>query len=459
MRVLLLLALALAACSAESSTPIPRFGADGAVEPDPLLEEALDAAYAEAERGTSGALLELAKTYEANTLGELAADTYRLCLARGGPELGEDPVRLQHHIGCSLEETLRADEALAAFEEVRQRAPDYAPGHWRAGNLLADQGRDAEARAAFERALELEPGGVPQTLGLARVELAEGEAPAARARLEELARRMPRERFVHGLLARARRATGDEAGANAALRMEERAGETSWIDPWAAEVRRRTTGVSPTVKKANELLLAGDARGALALLEPLQARVPESLPVVQLLIKACLEAGALAKAETQLGAARARFGAQFKLELYAGLLALQRGELESAKRALDASLAINPAYGQTLAAMGEVELKRGNLAAAEHAFARAIEQEVLDLRTRILFAQVRIQLGKFDDALEVLRKLRADFPDSVVPLAHKAEALARAGRIEEARATLAEAERLDPSFGYLAKVRALLEGR
>jgi predicted Zn-dependent protease len=459
MRVIPLLLLGLAACSAESSAPIPRFGSNGAVEPDPLLLEALEKAYSEAARGASGALLELAKTYEANTLGELAADTYRLCLARGGAELGEDPVRIQHHIGCSLEETLRADEALAAFEEVRRRAPDYAPGHWRAGNLLADQGRDAEARAAFERALELEPGGVPQTLGLARVELAEGAVPAARARLEELARRMPRERFVHGLLARARRASGDESGANAALRAEERASETSWVDPWAAEVRQRATGVSPTVKRANELLLAGEARGAIALLEPLQARVPESLPAAQLLIKACLEAGALAKADAQLAAARDRFGAQFKLELYAGELALQRGQLEEARRALEASLAINPAYGQTLAALGEVAFKRGDLAAAEQSFARAVEQDVLDLRTRTLFAQTRIQLGKFDDALAVLRTLRADFPDSVVPLAHMAEALARAGRVEEARATLAEAEKLDASFGYLAKVRALLEER
>ena len=78
MRVIPLLLLGLAACSAESSAPIPRFGSNGAVEPDPLLLEALEKAYSEAARGASGALLELAKTYEANTLGELAADTYRL---------------------------------------------------------------------------------------------------------------------------------------------------------------------------------------------------------------------------------------------------------------------------------------------------------------------------------------------------------------------------------------------
>jgi len=93
---------------------------------------------------------------------------------------------------------------------------------------------------------------------------------------------------------------------------------------------------------------------------------------------------------------------------------------------------------------------------AEAAFERALEQGEDDLRTRVLFAQVEIQLGKLERACALLEAARRDFPESVVPLAHLAEAHARRGDMDEARALLAEAERLDPSFSYLAKVRELV---
>jgi predicted Zn-dependent protease len=93
---------------------------------------------------------------------------------------------------------------------------------------------------------------------------------------------------------------------------------------------------------------------------------------------------------------------------------------------------------------------------AEAAFERALEQGELDLRTRILHAQVEIQLGKLERACALLEELRREFPDSAVPLGHLAEAQARRGDTEAARATLAAAERLDPGFSYLTKVRELL---
>lgn len=423
---------------------------------DPLVTERLESALADCERDRPGALLELAKTYDANGLGELAVRSYQQCLERGGAELGASRARVLYHLASSLEQCSLSDEALKGFQEVQRSAPDYAPAFWRAGNLLIEQGRAPEARRAFERALELEPGGVPSALGLARVQLFEGQPAAALATLEALSRERPSERFVHGLLARARRAMGDETGARAALRAEERALETHWVDPWTAEVEKRATGVSVALQKANQLLISGAARAALEVLEPVHARCPEDLALLQLLIKACIEAGELERAAELIARARTRYPAQFKLEFYAGLVALEKKNFKRARLELQSALALNPAHGPTLAALGEAELRLGALTAAEAAFERALEQGENGLRTRILFAQVEIQLAKLDSARALLEAARADFPDNVVPLAHLAEAHARGGAAQEARAVLAEAERIDPTFPYLVKVRELV---
>jgi len=463
-RWMLLLPGALAtACSPANSAlapvgaGIPRLPSGaGAAELDPLVAARLESALTDCERGQPGALLELAKTYDANGLGELAVRTYELCLELRGAELGAAPARVPYLLACGLERCGRSEEALRVFEEVQHAVPDYAPTFWRAGNLWIEQGRGQEARRAFERALALEPEGVPHTIGLARVQLFEGEPGAALATLEPLARQRPRERFVHGLLARARRALGDEAGAREALQAEERAVETHWSDPWSAEVQQRASSVAAALEKANQHLLAGDARAALTVLEPVLERCPDVLALLLLVIKARIEAGALEPAAELITRARARHPGQFKLDFYAGLVALEKKDFQRAKRELESALALNPAFGPILAALGEVEFRLGELALAESAFERALEQGENGLRTRILSAQVLIQLAKPERACRLLEAARADFPGSVVPLAHLAEAHVRGGDARAARAALDEAVRIDPAFPYLGKVRELV---
>jgi tetratricopeptide (TPR) repeat protein len=49
----------------------------------------------------------------------------------------------------------RSIDALATFEKLREKDGDYLPMYLMAGELLADEGRDAEARAWFEAGIAL----------------------------------------------------------------------------------------------------------------------------------------------------------------------------------------------------------------------------------------------------------------------------------------------------------------
>src|SRR5262245_52378494 len=208
MRSVLALALALTACGSGAAPEFPRLASTEGV--DPLVLERIQTALAACERGEAGALLELSKVYDANGLNELALAGYELCIARDAARSAGERARLEFLRAQALDALGRPKEALAAYDAALALGDEYAPTHWRRALLLLDDGRIPEAHAAFDRALELEPLSIPANLGLARVQLLEDDPRGAAARLEKLAERSPDERFVHGLLARALRAMGDE---------------------------------------------------------------------------------------------------------------------------------------------------------------------------------------------------------------------------------------------------------
>jgi len=446
----LALLLACAACGPGAPGGLPRIAAPAGL--DPLVLERVEAALAAAERDEPGARLELAKVYDANGLNELALATYELCLARGD----EPRATLVFLRGTVLEALERTDEALAAYQEALRLGDTYAPTRWRAGQLLLDRGRLEEARREFEAALALEPRSIPALLGLARVELLAGAPEAALARLAPLAEAEPEERFVHGLLARALRALGQEEEARRALAREERAQRISLADPRSAEVRLRATGILHGLRAADEALGRGDARGAVTTMEALYARAPQDLAVQQMLAKALIGAGEHAHALEVLTASAAAHPDEFKTELFLGLAQQGQKNLKKAHEHLARAARLNPAYGPTHAALGEVEARFARFAAAETALLRALECGADELRTRILLAQVQLEQKAYARAASTADETRTLYPNAVAAWTYLAEARARLGETEAARLALAEAEKRNPSYERLPQVRALL---
>jgi predicted Zn-dependent protease len=446
---LLLLGAGLGACEKPPSMAAPDLA-----DADPLVLERLQTVQTAVRRGETGARLELAKTYDANGLAEAALAAYAACDASDAA-----PATLAFLRAQVLETLGRSAEALAAYDQALLLGDRYAPTHWHRGELLLEAGRSAESRAAFEAARALEPLSVPAALGLARVHLAEDDPAAARAVLEPLAARANDERFVHGLLARALRALGDERGAQRELEREERAARISLSDPRAAEVRTRTTGRLEILRQAEDALGADDPARALALVSELRQRLPDDLALLQMHAKALLAAKEYAAAAALLEPGIRAHPDQFKLELAFGqALAGQKAH----KRALEhlaRACELNPAFGPAHAAHGETLLKLGRFAEAEAELARALECGAAELRTHLLLVQALFEQEAFARARTAAEAAHTEFPNAASGWCYLAEARARTGDEQGARAALAEVEQRNPDYERLELVRGLLAGK
>jgi len=74
-------------------------------------------------------------------------------LERRLAERPHDPF-VHYGLAMCLRSLGRVAEAEGAFEELRRRHPDYVPTYLMLGQLLAGQGRAAEAARAFEDGLK-----------------------------------------------------------------------------------------------------------------------------------------------------------------------------------------------------------------------------------------------------------------------------------------------------------------
>lgn len=95
---------------------------------------------------------------------EAARRRYAAVLATGA---GNEALFM--NLALALFRANRKDDALATLERGRERFPESADLHYRAGRLLESAGRRTEAAAAYRRALQIAPGRADAAESLARV--------------------------------------------------------------------------------------------------------------------------------------------------------------------------------------------------------------------------------------------------------------------------------------------------
>jgi predicted Zn-dependent protease len=411
---------------------------------DPEVAEAVQAAQEHARVRTEDpeAAFELAAVLEANELDQPAEAAWLAYTA-----LAPQEPRGWYHLAIVRERRGEAEGALNAVRRTLELADGYGPAHARLGRLHLDAGRLEEAEAAFRRALELEPDSPAPIMGLARVALLRRDADAVVALLEPLVQRLPREPYAHGLLARARALQGRDDLAQQELRAEAEAGVPGGRDPWQAEVRRRATGLKVRLDRAKRRLALGDPAGAWAELEPLASRSGE----LAVLDAQCQVLTALGRPEQVL----ARIDAAPQELRESSMLAVKRvlalrelGRTEEALAEVEAEIRRNPAhpYGHALRGGLLLDLDRPAEAAEALAAARARNDE--SLGTWLDLARALGGSGDWAGAAGELERAARAYPAAPKPWAYRSEYLALEGHIDEARASLREAQQrgLEPEL-------------
>ncbi len=182
----------------------------------------------------------------------------------------------------------REEDAIGAFREAADKAPDDYESHMRLGNALRRSGRHAEAVLAHDRARRLEPDADEPLHALALDQLAAGRVDDARRTLTRLVDRNPRSAV--GPLRRLRDLEIRAGNWSAASRAQRRLEALFTRSRQVPETDRRQ-GLGIRTELARSRALAGQSRSSFALLRRVRRDAAPCLPGGERLAALLAEAG------------------------------------------------------------------------------------------------------------------------------------------------------------------------
>jgi Flp pilus assembly protein TadD len=303
------------------------------------------------------------------------------------------------HLCASTTEGDPAARVALLRRAVAEDPQDAAIGAFLAESL-AELGDRNAARAQFERVLGLHGARDPRALaGLARIELDEGNASAARDLLFESSATFDRADSRRSLAA-ALELAGDSRGAareaRSANALEQ---DEPWPDAHVAYVATHAVGPSALARRIR-LVLRSDGPGAALPTARLAIRsYPENGILHTLLGQCLLELGNAAEAESALrDALRAGHDSADTHWLLARSLAVRRLTAEAiveSRRALE----LHPAHARAALLLGRCLYQSGERAAAIEELERASERGGADAALHGLLGALLAEDGRLDTAL------------------------------------------------------------
>ncbi|MEM7260909.1 MAG: tetratricopeptide repeat protein [Planctomycetota bacterium] len=138
---------------------------------------------------------ELASLLDAHDQQQEAIVCYERCL-----QIDASHLPSRYHYGNCLELVGRPEDAKKAFEAVAAADPNYAPVHFRLGELYYREGQNDLAQEQFERHLRLKDT-LYGRVRLGQISIAQGQLADGIAHLERVRQALPRNRTVLAALA------------------------------------------------------------------------------------------------------------------------------------------------------------------------------------------------------------------------------------------------------------------
>lgn len=442
--------------------------------PLPRTMSRIEPAVAQLVRKTHGDLskdladperwLELGKVYDANEFYELAVQCYRRAAL-----LRETDAQSWYHLGVARTRLGQDDAATEAMRRAAELAHSYAPAHWRLGMMLLEQGRLQEAEDAFRRATEIDEQDSAGWLGLARVDLTEGENQRAAQTLETLLTwTTTNVGYANQLLGVAYRGLGRTQEAETAM-MRSRGAPAVWNDRWRLELMNFRPGYSPRLRQANELIAAGKVDEGLARLEQLREEYPEKHTVAISLANAYRINGRLQESLRLLGEVVAvkpeDYRAHFSLAASCGKISqlpgiespeVWRGRaMEHAQHAIDQ----NPSFSAAYALIGDLLVLEERLGQAVDQYREAYRRDPASYQWLYRAGVVHMQQQRWAEAAQDLETVTRQAPTFVGAFRALGVAQIQLGRLDEAEATMLHAGQLSPDdptvADELTRIRAL----
>lgn len=392
-------------------------------------------------------------------------------------------------------------EAERFFAETTRLAPDYAPGWLKRGDRLALAGRWAEAQASFEHCLSLRPTDGEASYALAKLHFARGDEAAARRVLESLVQARPAFQDAHVMLADLYAKSGDTSRA-AEQRAFLRNGSPSppSDDPWMDQAYLLSYDAYRLQIFGALRAKAGQNEAALPFLERAATLDPGDTETRGLLANAYIALGRLVDAERTLTEGLKSAPEDETLEARMAQVLARRGRGEEALKKIDLGLSRKADQPLLQRMKGEVLQQMNRPAEAATAFREALRLDPISVEAQLNLGRCLLLLGHREEGkAAVLRahQLRPEDPEALGVLAsleleerqfdqaeryveqlferdsdrpqtrelyaliklQKANALAEAGRNDDAEALYREGLKVNPGYGPLQGGLGMLYGK
>lgn len=399
---------------------------------------------------------DLGLVYAANALWQEA----RLCFDSAATLTPDDPLPAYHAALAAYKQGFVA-QALAEYQAVTERFPQFAPAFHRLGDLLIDHGDLDAAETAFRRVTELKPKLAHGYTGLGEVELMRRRFDRAERLLEKASKLSPRDRSIRHRLGLAYRGVGKRAEAEQSLRIGLDSRKRYMPDPWSSKMRQHKKLVADQISTSLRLMRAGRLAEAITLLEQAHHWHPDNIELMNNLASAYIEAKQPDRALVILQRAAAADDNAFFTQINLSACYTRMGRIEEALRHADRAIELSPTTSQAHASraiclillrrfpdarqsletalrydpknaklctdLGSVCNELQDYAAGAVHFARAAELAPSLLQAHIGLCEMNIRLGRFGEARQALSRAQGLEPDDprVVRLAKWIERNAR----------------------------------
>ena len=297
------------------------------------------------------------------------------------------------------------EKAIGAFRRAAALRPLDPLPHYRLGELLLQQGRTDEAGPEFEQGLALEPDSARGHLGLARCALIKGDLPLCKRLAAQAARLSPRQRAAHELFAQVCHRLRDDEEAQRTHKVLEQlpAGETTWNDPYVAQVLELRRDPRRTAEAAQALLDEGRGEEAILLSDEL-VNADDADPRWKVMLAQSLIATAdYARAATVIERGIVRHPDSTDLRLQLGILAFREQKWTNAAIAFREAVRLKPDSSQAFYNLGHALRQLDDAPGASDAFREAIRFQPNLAAAHANLGELLVQSGRRDEGLSHLR--------------------------------------------------------
>lgn len=394
--------------------------------------------------------LRLAQAYNANGFDRLAMKTYIQTI-----HLDHQIPEAWYLLALLDAEQGQTQRSLSYLSQAEQLRPKYIPIYYRKAMINLDAGNPDAAGREIAKAQTLDEKNPEVRMIKARMALQTGQSQLACDILEQLCADGADHPYIHQLLGTAYQRTGQPE--RALIELARASGEKIGLnDPWQKEMLSLKRGFETQYTGALNHLSRGEVTQGIDILRALQEEGQQPVEIANALAAAYAAANRLDEAiEVLRTNARAHPDAGVT-HINLSVMYSKQDRLQPALNHAQFAIKLMPHLPAAYLQAARIYLRNDQQSQAIDALDKAFSLGADQINDRIMYGQVLLNNGRFDEARSQLRAATDSAPESGTAWAGLALAAISLGDDQKGRDYLKRAQMLRPNDPFVIQVQDIL---